>query len=458
MKYGSVCSGIEAATVAWHSLGWQPAWFSEIEPFPCKVLKYRFPEVPNLGDMTKLINHKIYNDEPINLLVGGTPCQSFSIAGLRGGLSDQRGNLALEFCRILIAKQPQWFVWENVPGVFSSSGGADFEAILAAFLECGYSCAWRVLDAQYYGVPQRRRRVFVVGYLGNDWRPPYAVLFERKSLQRNFETGAKKRQRTAGKTELYSNKPVPTLTRQYSEQSGQDDDITLNVTDTIAFRMGGFGEYTPDKQCGTLKKRDHKDNTDLIIQSFGIDSDKNGYLETMGTLISKKSGGDQQAVTYTIQTSQTSANGSNISEGIAAISKNDKPAVVAFAGQNSACRSMQVSNISPTIEKNKIHSIVYDTTQITSPANRSNPKEELCHTLTKGAHAPLLAQPIARRLTPLECERLQGFPDNWTNIPGAKDRPRYAAIGNSMAVPVMYWIGKRIQMVTEAINKAKTIK
>ena len=346
MKYGSVCSGIEAATVAWHSLGWQPAWFSEIEPFPCKVLKYRFPEVPNLGDMTKLINHKIYNDEPINLLVGGTPCQSFSIAGLRGGLSDQRGNLALEFCRILIAKQPQWFVWENVPGVFSSSGGADFEAILAAFLECGYSCAWRVLDAQYYGVPQRRRRVFVVGYLGNDWRPPYAVLFERKSLQRNFETGAKKRQRTAGKTELYSNKPVPTLTRQYSEQSGQD----------------------------------------------------------------------------------------------------------------SACRSMQVSNISPTIEKNKIHSIVYDTTQITSPANRSNPKEELCHTLTKGAHAPLLAQPIARRLTPLECERLQGFPDNWTNIPGAKDRPRYAAIGNSMAVPVMYWIGKRIQMVTEAINKAKTIK
>jgi DNA (cytosine-5)-methyltransferase 1 len=144
MIYGSVCSGIEAATVAWHDLGWTPAWFSEIEPFPCKVLKYRYPHVPNLGNMLSLTENKTFNNGKIDLLVGGTPCQSFSVAGLRRGLTDERGNLALEFCRLLIAKQPQWFVWENVPGALSSFSDptqqsdeetSDFAAILAAFRE-----------------------------------------------------------------------------------------------------------------------------------------------------------------------------------------------------------------------------------------------------------------------------------------------------------------------------------
>lgn len=174
MNYGSVCSGIEAATVAWHPLGWRPVWFSEIEAFPSRVLAYHYPDVPNLGDMTKLNNNHIYNESIIDLLVGGTPCQSFSLAGLRGGLADDRGNLALEFCRILRAKRPRWVVWENVPGVLSSysdeSGGpplsgegpgngqrctetADFAAILMGFQECGYSVAWRVLDSQYFGFP-----------------------------------------------------------------------------------------------------------------------------------------------------------------------------------------------------------------------------------------------------------------------------------------------------------------
>ena len=178
MKYGSVCSGIEAATAAWHSLGWQPAFFSEIEPFPRAVLAHHYPTVPLHGDFTT-IGADQYG--AIDLLVGGTPCQSFSVAGLRGGLDDDRGNLALEFLRLADRKRPRWVVWENVPGVLSSNGGRDFGSILGGLGELGYGWAYRVLDAQYFGVAQRRRRVFVVGYLG-DWRPAAAVLFERHSM------------------------------------------------------------------------------------------------------------------------------------------------------------------------------------------------------------------------------------------------------------------------------------
>jgi DNA (cytosine-5)-methyltransferase 1 len=177
--YGSVCSGIEAATVAWHPLGWRPAFFAEIERFPSAVLAHHYPSVPNAGDFTRIKGSEY---AAIDLLVGGTPCQSFSVAGLRGGLADDRGNLALEYLRLADRTRPRWLVWENVPGVLSSNGGRDFGAILGGMVELGYGIAYRVLDAQHFGVPQRRRRVFVVGYLG-DWRRAAAVLFERYSLQ-----------------------------------------------------------------------------------------------------------------------------------------------------------------------------------------------------------------------------------------------------------------------------------
>ena len=178
MKYLSVCSGIEAATVAWHELGWEPWAFSEIEPFPAAVLAHHYPNVPNLGDMTKF---KEWPDATIDVLVGGTPCQSFSVAGLRKGLDDPRGNLMLTYLAIAAKYRPKWLVWENVPGVLSSNGGLDFASLLRGMGECGYGVAYRVLDAQYFGVAQRRRRVFVVGCLG-DWRSAAAVLFEQASL------------------------------------------------------------------------------------------------------------------------------------------------------------------------------------------------------------------------------------------------------------------------------------
>ena len=189
MRYASVCSGVEAASLAWMPLGWEAVFFAEIEPFPCAVLKERFPDVPNLGDMTEIKGEKYHGT--VDLLVGGTPCQGFSVAGKQGGLNDSRSALCLAYCGLLETMRPRWFVWENVPGVFSTNQGDDFRAFLGKIDEIGYSVAWRVLDAQYVrvdgyprAIPQRRRRVFVVGHLG-DWRYPASVLFEPEILPGN---------------------------------------------------------------------------------------------------------------------------------------------------------------------------------------------------------------------------------------------------------------------------------
>ena len=187
MIFGSVCSGIEAASVAWYPLGWRAAFLSEIEAFPRAVLSQHYPGVPLHGDFTTI---RPGDYEPIDVLVSGTPCQSFSVAGLRGGMADARGNLALEYLRLADRLGPRWIVWENVPGVLPSNGGRDFGAFLGGLAKCGYGFAYRVLDAQYFGIPQRRQRVFVVGYLG-DWRRAAAVLFEPASLRRDSPPGRK---------------------------------------------------------------------------------------------------------------------------------------------------------------------------------------------------------------------------------------------------------------------------
>lgn len=177
MTFASVCSGIEGASVAWHPLGWESAWYAEIDPFASAVLAHRFPEVPNRGDFTQIEN----DGTSLDVLIGGTPCQDFSVAGLRAGLAGERGALTIEFVRLLDRLRPRWFIWENVPGVLSCDGGRAFGTFLRAVGDVGYGFAYRVLDAQFFGVPQRRRRVFVVGRLG-DWRGPAAVLIERSGL------------------------------------------------------------------------------------------------------------------------------------------------------------------------------------------------------------------------------------------------------------------------------------
>ena len=189
MIYGSVCSGIEAATVAWEGLGWRAAWFAEIDPFASAVLAHRFPEVANLGDFTQIQA----GAGAVDVLVGGTPCQSFSVAGRRLGVDDPRGNLTLEYLRLAARLRPRWVIWENVPGILSIDGGRTFGTVLGTLAHLGYGIAYRVLDAQFFGVPQRRRRVFVVGHSGG-WQAAAAVLFERESLRRDLAPRRKPRE------------------------------------------------------------------------------------------------------------------------------------------------------------------------------------------------------------------------------------------------------------------------
>ena len=394
MKYLSVCSGVEAATVAWHSLGWQPVAFSEIESFPSAVLAHHYPNVPNLGDMTK---YKEWNlNESIDILVGGTPCQSFSVAGLRKGLEDPRGNLALTYVGILDRFRPKWFIWENVPGVLSSGGGRDFGSFLGAVAECGYGFAYRVLDAQNFGVPQRRRRVFVVGHLG-DWQPAAKVLFESESLSGDFKSGRKTRKSVTG------------------------------------FVESSFGQYREDVIAGTTKASGGvlgggSETFLTVYENHPSDSRVKEMGETCQTVTSTwGTGGGNipfvQNVSYALQGSGSTSkrsNGMGYKEEQSYTLNTTDVHGVAFGWKNSSHQGMSVDTISPTLDKSKTPAVYAASTAV-------------------------------RRLTPVECERLQGFPDNYTQIPWNKkvsadcpDGLRYKAMGNSMAVPVMNWIGTRI--------------
>jgi DNA (cytosine-5)-methyltransferase 1 len=436
MNYLSVCSGIEAATVAWHDIGWTPAGFSEIEPFPSAVLSHHYPNVTNFGDMTKF---KEWNLDPdgVDLLVGGTPCQSFSVAGLRKGLDDPRGNLALTYCSMLDHFRPTWFIWENVPGVLSSSGGRDFGSFLGAVAELGYGFAYRVLDAQYFGVAQRRRRVFVVGQLGN-WQRAAAVLFERESLCRNTAPSREKREETARIV-------APSLTASNDpSRSPQSSEITQQVAAVVSatFDRQSTGEYGTKDIASTVDARDYKSPSDLI--SYSIQS----------TMIGRKPENGPQ--------------GSRISEEVCfTLTKSD---------QHGVAHSIDCRGVSPTLTSKMQGSsgwAPYNESEHLVPMahpiiggidneNNAHGPDEVTGPLMKGSPtgggrplpAVALANMAVRRLTPVECERLQGFPDGYTNIHWRKsvespDGPRYKALGNSMAVPVMRWIGERINQVKE---------
>ena len=342
MKFLSVCSGIEAASVAWQPLGWKAIAFSEIDKFPSAVLAHHWPDIPNLGDMTK------YNEWTIrpNLIVGGTPCQSYSAAGLRKGLEDPRGNLTLVFLGMVKKFMPTWVVWENVPGVLSDKTNA-FGQFVGGLVELGYDCAWRVLDAQHFGVPQRRRRVFLVANTGNRTHPA-KVFFNEKHLFEDFGKVEKNNQNNA--REFYK---------------GPRKSSTLDW---------------PQKVAATL--------------------------DTKGPDISNQNVIQQRASVY--------------------------------------------------VESEKIHGFRPD---VTAPFFNIPPKNKSLTLCATGGFS-VATEKFVRKLTPIEYERLQGFPDNHTQIPWngkeAKDcptTPRYKACGNSMAVPVMRWIGEQIQRVENECGK-----
>lgn len=370
--YGSVCSGIEAASVAWEPLGFKPLWFSEIEPFPCAVLAHHWPNVPNHGDMTNLADAILSGQIPApDILVGGTPCQAFSVAGGRESLNDERGNLTLELVRLLDAidfvrkgsgEQPAILVWENVPGILSTKDNAlgCFLGALAGeslplqpaggkWSNAGFvsgqkrKIAWRTLDAQFFGVPQRRRRIFLVASARDDISVA-KILFEQQSCCGDFTPSAREKTAIAKTLTTGIGTRLNASTDTFVVVNGRQDPVVSSIAGVV----------------------DTQANTNIVINS---------------NIINKtiKSGGNGKGV----------------------------------------------------IDDNTMY------------------------TLTATDRHAVMHLDCVRRLTPIECERLQGFPDNHTCIPyrnkqafECPDTPRYKAIGNSMAVPVMRWIGQRIKQHT----------
>ena len=450
MKYLSVCSGIEAASKAWEPIGWEPVAFSEIEPFPSAVLKHHWPKVPNLGDMSKYEQWNIQSGS-VDLLVGGTPCQSFSVAGLRQGLKDPRGNLMLTYLAIAERLKPRWLVWENVPGVLSSNGGKDFGSFLGALGELGYEWAYRVLDAQWFGVAQRRRRVFVVAHLGKG-NLAAKVLFESESVRRDTPPSREARKGIASNVE-----------------AGVGAGGIAG-----GFRMQAFGEYSDDGTASAMKARDYKDATDLAVlyENHPNDSRVTGPHEVAPSCVSRygTGGGNvplvQEAIPFDTTQITSKANYSKPKAGdpchpIAAGAH--LPAIAFEPGieTREGSDSRFVKELSPTLRKemgdNQVAVAVdcYNKTIGEKSQSISSSASDINH--TGGVINPADRMAV-RRLTPRECERLQGFPDDhtlipWRNKPADQcpDGPRYKALGNSMAVPCMAWIGKRI----DAVEKSK---
>jgi DNA (cytosine-5)-methyltransferase 1 len=383
MRFGTVCSGIGAPETAWQPLGWQSVFASEIEAFPRAVLKHRFPETPVHGDFTTI---RAGDYAAIDVLCGGTPCQSFSVAGLRGGMADERGNLALEYLRLADRLRPQWLLWENVTGVLSSNGGRDFGAFLGGLGQLGYGFAYRVLDAQYFGLAQRRKRVFVVGCLG-DWRRAAAVLFEPASLR-----GHPAPRRTAGE------RVAPTVARgspcgrKYGEDAATADSLVSMCLTSHS------GRYDAESQT-------------LIAAVVTGTLCNNGRAAGSATQ-QDAAGGFLIAPTLRGECHDASEDGTG--RGVPLVP-------IAFMSNASGANFSAAHDHSPTLR------IGGD-----------------------GGNAMAMQMGAAvRRLTPRECERLQGFPDHFTAVlyrgKPAADAPRYKALGNSMAVPVIRWIGERMQ-------------
>ena len=443
MRYISTFSGVEATTLAWAPLGWEAVAFSEVEQFCNAVLAARFPDVPNLGDIRE-VDWSGYHGA-VDVVAGGSPCQSFSVAGNRTGLEGASG-LMWEFVRCVRDVRPRWLVWENVPGALSSAKGEDFRCLLASLDELGYGLAWRVLDAQFWGVPQRRRRVFLVGSLG-DVRGPGAVLLEPCVLRGDFKTGRKAREAVARASGRHAareggrlNPHAPQSMRVYAPGS---------VSPTLCCCESGPGNVP-----AVLAFKYHQS---AGARSLGITEDGSPTLTAdwhvpavawkMDNLANSACGDDEDAVgtlsanvgmppfvAYVVRTANTGANGCGIDAETAHTLDRGVPEAVCYAAnQRGEVRLMGGDG--------SIRGAI--------TASRGNGKE----VQFVSDHESVL-----RRFTPRECERLQGMPDDWTRIPWrgkpeeeCPDTPRYQAIGNSMAVPVMHWIGRRIAMVEEGL-------
>ena len=424
MRYLSVCSGIEAASVAWESLGWTPVAFAEIEKFPSQVLAHHFPHVPNLGDMTKYKEWNLDRNS-IDLIVGGTPCQSFSVAGLRKGLEDPRGNLALTFIAMVEHFKPEWVIWENVPGVLSSSGGRDFGSFLGALGQLGYGFAYRVLDAQYFGVPQRRRRVFVIAHSSGDSRRAAEVLFEPESLRGDSPKSNRKGEKSTSSS------------ASSVDANGIQRTVGTLCADTHPGAYSGQDAYT-----GRL--------VPVMYQNNQTDARLKEEPRTSQTVLARcgTGGGNTPLVGQPIALAENTIGRQPMNGG-----NGDGYTV---GGPMYTLNATGVHGVAHPAHAFKIRGVGHYTGTnggVAKPGTGGSGymgQDEKAYTIATTQDQQIMHGMAVRRLTPTECERLQGFPDGYTDImPNTPDGPRYKALGNSMAVPVMRWIGSRIALATE---------
>ena len=471
MRYISTFSGIEACSVAWKDLNWDPVAFADFDDFPSAVLEHHYPNVPNLKDVVNVDWSKY--EGAADLVVGGSPCQSFSVAGKRLGMDDPRGNLALHYLRVVGAVRPKWFLYENVPGLLSSNEGDDFAIFLGEVAKLGYGFAYRVLDAQHFGVPQRRRRVFVVGCADGDWRSAAAVLFDAKSLQRNLASSRQEREddqslsafgfgsesRPVGRG-ISEEKPAGSLTAgMYHHGSINNQCLGTNAhlimekgiihAEKVGPTMGASGP--PYSRTGNERVEAEA----LVVQKSAIP------IHDQATRFSGKRGdkndgkGNGFGVGKVGDPSNTLTQGDRHAvfqqQGVDLFNQEltgDIHCPPRTAGGHGAPAVMQSKEVAGIVSKG--NGDIWET-----------PERHM--SLTSGGglagqgYAAIREDAIVRRLTPLECERLQGFPDHYTKVPWkgkpaeeCPDSHRYKGLGNSMAVPVMRWIGERIDMIDSA--------
>lgn len=515
-RYVSIFSGVEAATLAWEPFGWEPVAFSEIEPFPCAVLAERWPDVPNLGDITK-IDWKEEIDGAIDLVVGGSPCQSFSVAGKREGLKGASG-LMFEYIRCVQELRPRWFLWENVPGALTSEDGGAFGQLLSEMDELGYSLAWRVLDAQFFGVAQRRRRLFLVGHLGAE--SPAEVLFEPDCLSGNPQSSREKRKELtsrAGRSAAcagfkYSAAPrantigyeveqANTLTADWHAPAALPLQGNMIGRADSADRQGMAMSQYGTEIAGCLTARGDSspcaDRGQNIVCMTGTQAHCHISNEIAGCLTAHMGKDDAPVVVD----GSSSENAANEAFGFAQNTRNEvcivgDGALAARPGMKQTTfvctggtypineqlaprdkKQGRGTGLGVGVDGNPAFTLLANRPHVVASGRGSDPIamgdryaraaicRNVCPTLKCGGDPAMVASEIGdkpvgvnpmlvRRLTPLECERLQGFPDGHTQIAwkgnpaeDCPDGPRYKAIGNSMAVPVMRWIGRRIAAV-----------
>jgi DNA (cytosine-5)-methyltransferase 1 len=479
IDYGSICSGIEAASLAWECLDFKPRWFAEIEPFPSAVLAYRWPKVPNLGDMTKLCREVLLGiiAAPL-ILVGGTPCQAFSVAGMRAGLADPRGALTIKFVELADAVdhvRPAGdeciVVWENVPGVLSDKGNA-FGCFLGALVGesdallpsggrwtnagCVYgpkrAAAWRVLDAQYFGVAQRRRRVFVVASARADFDPA-AVLLESESMRRDHPPRRSQGENPTGtiaggarRDGGYSHDDIPltaaTVTSSYGKNGGIPAGNDCLPTNLIAGTLQAGG-----KAAGSATLQDAEQG---LLVAFG--GGANCQQTDVSTALSAHPGGmrmDAETETFVVHGTQDPCVELDQAHTLGRNNVQEN-AVLAFSCKDYGADAGELSPTLRAMGHGESHANAGGQVAVVAPTLRAGNQRNNSNPVTEADM--LVAVSGVRRLTPRECERLQGMPDDHTLIPWrgktaeeCPDGPRYKAIGNSKAVPVVRWIGRRIK-------------